>query len=236
MTNFDFNIEDDLNVGDSYPEMDLTPKPPLPGNYVFKAAKWDFRRTPAGELVLWKNPGGDPTYPLIQLTTVEITDPFEYGRKATLFQDISTVPFQREEGRRASQAADLLRALKADATATNTGEVIRELTESLNGGMEFRARLDYTGYDKAFADAQIAAAGGKTALSKQQLNEIYNKAKIRGYKNILKANRDAGKEKLPLHKWVGPSGNVVECRPALTIFYPASEAETVHLGPDKAVL
>jgi hypothetical protein len=229
----DFDIQDDLNLDPAaYPARDNTPRPPLPGNYIFKTAKWQYRSDKQGNMVLWKDGDGNPKYPVISLTTVEITDPFEFGRKVVLFQDIATAPFQRE-GKVASKAADLLQSFDANAVAGNTGEVLRQLTDLLNGGMEFASRLDYSGYDKVYA-AQMVSELPADATARQK-NEAYAKAKIQGYKKILSANAAAGRPELPAHKWVGPSGNVIDVQPVLTVFY-ASNDRPANLGPDKALI
>ncbi len=231
MNNFDdFQIEDDIAVDENYPEQDLTPAPPAPGSYTFKVGKWAPRTNKDGSPVLWKNAAGDPTYPLITIQSAEITDPQENARKFVPFQDISTVPFERE-GKRVSKAADLLRSYDAGAQASNTGEILRALADKMNSGLEFRGRLDYTGYDATFANDQIAKAGGKSALDKKTLNEIYAKAKIRGARQIKKANTAAGKPNLPLHKWVGPSGNIIPVKAEIMTFY-ASTDESVKLGAE----
>ncbi len=232
---YDFNIEDDLNIDESYKEVDPTPRPPLPGNYLFTVNNWGFaKKYGTEELQLWKDSNGDPKYPLFELKMVEIVDPMEFARKVGVFQSVATAP-QERDGSRVSPSADLLRAFDANGSASNTGEVIAKVTEFLNGGLQFRARLDYIGYDKVFADSQIEAAGGKDNIDKKTLNKIYQSAKVRGYRKIQSQNAGRGGEKLPLHKWVGPSGEILSVKPELTIFYPASDT-TVKLGPDKAVL
>ena len=223
----DFQIQDDLNLAEMV-HADTGPKPPLPGNYMFKPLKWQMRHDKAGKMILWNNGDGVPTYPILSLTTAEIVDPIDNARKVVLFQDIPTSPFQRE-GKTASRAADLLIAIDATAAATNSGEVIRLLSERLNGEIPFRARLDYEGYDKTAAAQFVSELG--PSPDKKAKREAYDKAKIRGYKKIAASNQKNGQPTLPLHKWVGPSGNVIECSPVLTVFFPSDE--TVTLSADK---
>lgn len=225
----DFEINDDLPVDENYRDADLTPPPPPPGNYSMKVNKFGIKKDKAGNVVLWKDSSGNPTYPVLQLQSMEITDPIDNARRFVPFQDISTAPFDRD-GQRASRLGDMLRSLNTEATARNTGEILRQVSDLLAAGMEFKGRLDYEAYDSAFANAQFEARGGKENLTKQEQNEIYTKAKIRGARNIRKANAQAGQPTLPPHKWVGPSGNVVVARPVVTAFYP--QTEKVKLGPD----
>lgn len=230
-----FEIADDLQVNpDNYPQVETGPRPPLPGNYMVKVTKWDFKRDRnTGEMVLWKK-DGKPTYPVIVIQTVEITDPQDNARKVSgLFQDVPTFPFDRD-GKQASQAGDLLVSIDAQATTSNSGELVAALTQHLNAGAEFRARIDYLGYDGATAKKNVAALG--SGATQKQINEAYSKAKIRGYRQVQKANAAAQKANLPLYKWAAPSGEVVELRPALTTFFPASEADSVLLGPDRAAV
>lgn len=234
MSDVDFGINDDLNVDENYETVDTTPKPPLPGNYLVKPLTWEFAKVyGTDELAKWKNADGVPTYPLFQLNMVEITDPFECVRRVGLFQNVPTAP-QERDGKRVSKAADLLTSLRPDAHASGTNDVIRQVAEALDGQTEFRVRIDYAGYDSEFAKSQIARAGGKDNLDRKALNNIYKAAKIQGWKKIQQDNRSRNKGNLPLHKWAGPSGEVVTVKPIITIFYPANDP-SVRLGPDKTV-
>lgn len=226
---YTFDIDDDLQVGEDY-ESTSQPRPPLPGNYLFKPGKWDFRKTKSGELVLYRDNQGNPKYPVIGLATVDIVDPIDNARTVAVFADIASNPFERN-GQMSSGAADLMRSMNAEATARNTSEVLSQVTEGLAAGQEFRARLDYTAYDKAYADQLLAEIDPNDRKAK---NEAYRKAQIRGYKKIQQANVRAGKGELGIYKWVGPSGAVVDVRPALTVFYGAGDS--VNLGPDKSLL
>lgn len=234
----DFDIQDDLQVSEeSYPEQQRGFVPPLPGNYEVQVPtdQWGLAKRQDGELVLYRNREGNPTYPVIEVKQVEINQPFEYSRKVGVFQKFSSVPFAREEGKMASQVADMLRGFDASATASNTGEVLSQLTNTLkSGGSSMRVRVDYQAYDKVFADSQIAAAGGKQAISDKEKYAIYNKATIKGYRKIQQSNIRNGKGNLPLWKWQGPSGEIVEAKPQIVAFFPSNEE--VELGPDKKAL
>ena len=232
----DFEIQDDLNVTEeSYPQQETGFKPPLPGTYRIKPLTWEFAKTSSGDVVKWKNSQGVPTYPVINLNMIEITEPSEQARRAGIFQGVPTSVFQREE-KSASRAADLLRAIDKTATATNTGEVIRELTERLSNQLEFVARLDYTAYDADYVKEQFAAQGGKENMTQTQINQVYNRARIQGYRKIEQSNLKAGHGNLPRHKWVGPSGAVIDVKAALTVFYPQDSDSTPKLGPDSALV
>lgn len=227
----DFDIQDDMHVDpETYKDRKTGPIPPAPGNYVVKATNYGYKKDKAGNIVKWRDTNGDPTYPVIRINTVEITDPFEFGRKVTVFQDVPSYPMKREDTL-VSQTADLLRAIDATVATGNTGETLKALTERLDGGLEFKARLDYVGYDGKYAAKLIAEAGGKDALDKKALNKLYDQAKVKGYRNIQKDNAKRGKATLPAHMWAGPSGDVLEVSPTLTVFYPATE--TPRLGPDQ---
>ncbi len=231
MSDFDFDINDDLAVGEDYTGQQPGNKPPLPGNYQFKPEKWNYKTGKDGKPVLYKDRNGNPTYPVLSLVMAEISDPMEYGRRVALFQDVASNPFDRN-GQVASQAADLLKALDPSATASNTGEVLAKVADALNAGQPFKARLDYSAYDKAAAAANVALLGSNP--TPKQKAEAYRKAEIRGWRNIKNSNVKAGKPELPITKWVGPSGTVVDVRPVLTVFYPGTE--DVTLGPDKGVV
>lgn len=231
MEQFDFQIDDNLDVtGDYQGSGGGTPKPPLPGNYMFKPAKWQFRKTKDGQLLLYKDKQGNPRYPVISLTTVEITDPMDAARTVVLFQDVSSNPFERE-GKMVSRVADLLKAINQEAVAANTGEVLQQLSDALNAGGEFRARLDYKAYDKSFAQEQVANL--PSGHTKEQKNECYRKAEIRGYKKIRAANAANGRPELGISRWLGPSGMVVDVQPELTVFFGGGDSVT--LGPNKDV-
>jgi hypothetical protein len=229
----DFDIVDDLEVNEDYQELEVTFRPPTPGNYTFKPVSWEMKKDKAGNLVRYKDAQGNPKYPVFNLKMVEIVDPIDNSRQVGVFQDVPTNVFERE-GHRVSQAADFLKSINGEAVAANTGEVISQISEALNAGMPFRARLDYTGYDKNYAAQLLSEAGGAQSLTKKELNALYTKAKVRGYKNIRKQNTAAGQPTLPIYKWVGPSGDVIDVRPILTIFFSAND--DVTLGPDKSLL
>lgn len=234
----DFDIQDDLQVNETeYPEQQSGFRPPLPGNYELSVPSegWGMATQKNGDPVLYKDRKGNPKYPVINLKQVEITQPFEYGRKVGVFQNISSVPFEREEGKMASQVADMLRSFDAGATAGNTGEVLKQLIPQLdNQQASFKARIDYEGYDKEFADAQFLAAGGKDNVTQKEKYAIYARASIKGYRKIQQSNIRNGKGNLPLWKWQGPSGNIIEVKPRITTFFPSTE--DVQLGPDKKAL
>ena len=240
MTNFDFDIADDLQVSEDYQDVETGPRPPLPGNYGMSVTKWDFRKDKQGEIVKWKNSNGDPTYPVFNVMSIAISDPTENSRQVPgIFTDVSTYPFSRN-GEKVSPAADLLRAFDVTVGASNTGEVIRYVSERMNSGEQFRGRIDYHSYDGEYAKRAIEAGGGKDALGKDAVNAIYKTAKIKGYRKIEAANKAAfaaGKQKtvLPITRWCGVDGTEnLEARPMLTTFIPSDEV--TNLGPDKALL
>jgi hypothetical protein len=225
-----FDIQDNMAVDNTYQDQSLTPPPPKPGVYSFKVEKWQWRRDANGNLVMRKDSNGNPTYPVLGLTTVSITYPTENARKVVLFQDLSSKPFKRE-GAYVSQTSDLLRALDASITTPNTGEALAQLVQQLNGSHAFTARADYEAYDSAFVKQEFERLGGKDGLSTDEQNKVYNSAKIRGASKILKSNAEKGKAELPAHRWVGPSGNVVDAKFVITTFIP-STTDVGELGVD----
>ena len=231
MENFD--IQDDISIGEDFTEPQLGPTPPKPGIYQFKAEKFQFRRDKDGNMVRWNDSKGNPTYPVLGLTTVSITEPAEMARKVVLFQDVSSKPFDRD-GAFVSNAADLLRSIDADVATNNTGETLAELVSRLNGVHSFRGRLDVEAYDKQHVENEFVRLGGRDSLTKDEVNKVYNSAKIRGGARILKDNATKGEKggKLPYYKWIGPSGEICEARPVITQFIPSTT--DVALGVDKA--
>ncbi len=231
MTDFDFDIQDDLQIDENFPQADNTPRPPLPGNYRLKITSHDFRRDKEGNITRWKNAAGDPTYPVFNLKMAEITDPFDYARKVGVFTDVPTYPNNRD-GKVVSAAADLLVAIDSSVQASNTGQVISQLSERL-GNEEFVGRIDYVAYDKDAAADAVAALGPNA--DKKAINKAYRAAELRGWTKIKARNAQRGNTNLPLYKFVAADGStILDCQPKITFFYP--QGEVVTLGPDKKAL
>lgn len=230
--NFDFDIQDDLQVNENYQEVETGPRPPLPGNYSVRVTKWDFRKDKDGQLIRYKNANNDPTYPVFNVMGVEIVDPTENARGVSgIFTDVATNPWTRN-GEKVSAAADALRAYDADAVAGNTGEVIRLLSERMSGTDTVRVRIDFQGYDAAYVQRQFEITP-KDSLTKEEINKVYTDAKVRSYRKAQQMNKSFGKT-LPLNQWAGKDGKqVIELKPYISVWYPAGE--NVNLGPDKGV-
>ena len=232
MSDFDFDIQDDLQVSEeAYQDREFKGRPPLPGNYrVSFASKFDYRKNKAGEIVLWKNRNGDPTYPVVNLQMVEIMEPLEFGRKVAVFQDVPTAPFQREE-KLVSEIGDLMRAIDANASISGTGAVLQRVQDAFNANEQILVRLDYKAYDKTAAADAVAKVDKN---DRKAVNKAYRSAEVKGFKRIKQDNIKRGKPNLPITQWVGPSGNIVDVQPYISIYYPSNE--TVTLGPDKAAV
>jgi hypothetical protein len=232
----DYNFEDiidDLQVdSESYPDSKAGTGValPLPGTYLVKAHGVDYKKKRDGGLVMWKE-----KYPIASIQVVEIVEPSEVARKVGVFHDVPTMPFERD-GRMASQIADVLRSMDADAAVTGSGQVISQTMDRLKAGFEFRVRLDYRAYDSDFMKAELLKIQG---LEKKEYyakkNELEKRGSITGWSKIKKANEQNNKAELGFQKWAGPSGRVIDVRPTITAFISAA-TENLTLGPDKGLL
>lgn len=218
----DIRLTDDLDVGVN-PEtyVDQGPPPPPPaGNYEFRVLKHSIRTDQEGNVILV-----DGRFPIIVLDMLEIVQPIENARKIAAFLDIRTKPFERN-GNPASTFADLIRAYDQTLAWQGLEEGKQALLEFFNSGATFRARLDWTGYDKDYADSEFAKLGlAKKDVPKETANAIYAGAKIKGMRNFP---RYANGKFNPV--WVNPkSGNLVEARVDIPTFY--ASGKDVQLGP-----
>lgn len=219
--------DDDVVVGEDYPEQE-GPRPMLPGRYRVTVEKWGWKTKKDGTQVIQTDEHGN-MYPVLQIQSVKILEPVENQRTVYIYQDFATKPFKRGN-QMVSRATDLLHALDPSIVAQGTRAVIAELQMLLAGPHEFGVRLDWSAYDNTYPDSAFEAAGGRDALSREEVNKVYNEARVRGYKRIQKDNVKRGGNSRLTHVWIGPSKLTFEARPEVTGFLAKDEEAT---GPDK---
>ncbi len=217
----DVEINDDLDVQidpETYQDQ-TSPAPPAAGNYRFRVKKITVRKDKEGNVVL-----RDGQWPVYTLEQVEIVEPAELTRTVSLFQDMSTKPFDRS-GVKVSQVGDFLRAVDQTRAVRGLTAMDEAVSEAAETGAIFSGYLDWNAYDSEFAKGALEAAGLKDTkfadmdeAEKKLANEIYKKAKVKGMKKFPKLPNGN-----PNHVWVGPSGNSIEGRAEITRFYPSLE-------------
>jgi hypothetical protein len=190
---------------------------PQPGNYRIKVTSASRRKDKDGQEKLV-----DGKFPILTLNRVEITEPFEEGGTFQLFQDVKTKPY-KPKGRSsaASEAADMLVAIDRDGLQglSDFVEVAQELENRLKSHTaEFTGYLGYSGYDKAYVDANL-----NPNMSAEEKAKVYNKARLN-----TKDFRDP-QTGFARQSTMGPSGNLVSAKLKITTFVPATENPT--LGP-----
>lgn len=230
----DFLLADDVEL-----VMDATTSPPqagpspiAPGNYGLKLTSLKRRLNVDGKPVTRTSklvPGYN--FPVYVIERVRVVEPVENERDLVLYQDLSTSPYLRD-GAPAGQLIDILRSYDKDAEFRTLQEGLDQLEAFVSEGRSFNAYVDWQGYDAEFAKAAIAeatalASGGLSDIDK---NNIYAKAKVKGYKKFPK-HANGGYS----HIWLGPTGNVVEGRAAISRYINAGD-EKVKLGPVKDFL
>jgi len=219
-------LSDDLDVSmDPETYADQSGPSPVPaGNFNVRVVKHGPRKNKEGQAILT-----DGKYPIIALEQIEIVEPDEFaGRKVMLFQDIRTKPFERFDPVRgmkvlASGLGDITRAFDQREGWSGLRAGLELLDQFLAENATMRVQLNWTAYDKDYVEQTFDEMGGKDALSKDEQNEVYNKARLRGMKKFPKLPN--GKFS---HIWVGPSGSPCEARVEITRFFPS--LEEVRLG------
>lgn len=237
----DLPVVDDLNVpmsAEDYVDQ-ANPAPAKPGNYRIVINKFAPRVDKAGALVL-----AEDKYPTIVLEQAAIVEPVESARGIGIFADVRTKPFERKgaQGQAvvASDLQDLLRAY--DETVGFDGfEHMKQLLQSyLDGKQTFLCQITWTGYDKAFVDAEFEALAqtgvAKADVSKEIANAIYAKAR-KGLKDFVQNG-------VLSPTCVGPSGSLIEAKLKLNRYFPsgteigkgkdAKGRQRIELGPFKA--
>lgn len=234
----DLPVVDDLNVPVSPEDYvdQANPAPAKPGNYRLVATKVEVATNKDGfpKLV-------DGKYPIIVIQQAKIVEPVENERGIGVFYDIMTKPFERKgsQGQAvvASGLQDMLRGYDETIGFDGFDHMKSLLQQYVEQNATFLAQLTWTGYDKAFADAEfetLALAGTpRDQVSKEVANAIYAKAK-KGLKDFTVNGQLQASV-------VGPSGNLVEARlklgrvfPSLTEFGKGKDAKgraRIVLGP-----
>jgi len=224
----DLHLEDALEVGADYPEQSA-PAAIIPGNYVVKIEKISYRTSGDGKFILHKG-----QYPVLRIEAIKVLsdDPVVDGRVLYVWQDVSSVPFTRPgSDKLASQAADLLHAMDPAIQAHGTKEVLLSIEQLVASGVTMQVRIDWQGYDGDYVKAKFAEAGGKEYLTPDAVNNIYDTARVKGFKKIAQENALRGGNSKFTHLWRGPSGSIVEAKPFISRFHKATDV--VNLGPAK---
>ena len=166
----------------------------------------------------------DGKYPVLTINSVEILEPEDKAGKkiSNLWHDLRTKPFNRN-GVLVSPLADLLAAYDQTQGWHGLSEGRDLLAQFIADNRSFRCQLNWTAYDKAYADAQFLARGGANNCDPATVKAIYAGARVRGMKNFP-LNKDGSFN----HVWVGPSWTPIEARLEITRFFPSND--TVRLG------
>lgn len=212
----DLKLDDDLDI--SYnPEtyaFQGNPAPPPAGNYNLRVKSYRVAQKDGQPIM------EDGKYPVLTIGTVEIVEAADeklVGRTIGLFHDIKTKPRPRQ-GIAVTDLADVNAAFDQTRAWSGINAGVELLREFLDTNATFKVRLDWKAYDKTFADAAFAAAGGRDNMTKDEINAVYNQAGIRGMKKFPAL--DGGRFN---HIWKGPSGEAVEARLYITRFYPSND-------------
>jgi hypothetical protein len=212
---------------EKYPDVPAIPPPPVSGNYVLKANFYGLKQK-EGVLIKYNN------HPVFELRTVEIVEPLESARKVRLWQDVKTEEFQRN-GEWASQLHDLQRALDQTKKFTEVNQGLKLVGELLAADTTFKAKLDWTAYDKAYVEQEFVRLTGMakpprelldaSGVSREVVNAIYKKAKLTSMWMFPK-KADGTFNNI----WTGVDGTqMIEARPTITRYY--ASLEPVRLGP-----
>jgi hypothetical protein len=211
-----------FNVDSEYNDQ-LPPGPPSRGDYRMKITKLSTRTNRDGEAILT-----DGKWPVLCIEEVEIVEGLPQSRRVMPYQDIRTKPFDRY-GKPASQLGDLLRAYDQTRSFRGLNGQIEGLKELVETGATFVARGDWLAQDLEHSKARIEAAGGRDNLSKDEINAIYDAARIRGMQNFPAMTDRHGKI-VHQAQVTGPSGNTLEARFELRRFYPSERGANITLG------
>jgi hypothetical protein len=225
------SCDDDLCLDGNYQEQ-VAPTLTAPGKYNVQVDKWTWKKDKNNLDVIRVDDEGRQ-YGVIQLISVKIIEPVECAKTVYLFQDIDMKPFKRNGGL-VSRAGDLLRAIDSTVTVRGSKEAARELADRLNSGATFRCRMDWNAYDGAYPKDVFERAGGKAALTKEDIQGVYTTSRVNGFRNIIKDNLKRGGDGKPTSTWIGPGGQPIEARVNIAAFI--GQAENVQLGPEKEFL
>lgn len=220
----DLPVVDDYAVPSNPDEYaaQANPAPLAPGNYRFSVVKSDLRKNKDGQTVL-----ADNQFETYVLGTVKVVEPVENERQVAIFQDVRTKPSTRKDKSGADKAVsdlfDLCLAYDAETYPVDLQQARELFKQYQEQGASFVAQVKWTGYDKAFVDAEFAKIGGKDSASKEVANAIYNKAR--------KNTKDFTVNGVRVSSIIGPSGNAIEARAAIGRYFPSNDLEKVKLGP-----
>jgi hypothetical protein len=232
MTTTDFLLADDFDL-ELNPETFIdapTPLPVIPGTYRVRIESLKQRKNKAGEPVTRSSklaPGRQ--FPVYVIEKAHIVEPTENDRDVMLFQDISLAPFMRGGSQPTSTLQDILRSYDVNIAFHTMNEGVQQWLDLVAQKQTFLAYVDWQAYDAEYAKAAIADAQALSAgdLAADVKNNIYNKAKVRGYKKFPKNASGTFS-----HIWTGPTGNQVEARATISRWLRSDEDKVV-LGPVK---
>lgn len=233
------NLADDLEVGafgveDPNTYQDPTAvAPPREGRYLLRITEFNQAKEFGSDKPLIV----DGKWPVFEIREIEIVEPTEIARKVRLNQKVRTKPFSRAGANGeslVSEFADLLRAYDVSRawkglTGDGDGSLptgLQLLKEFMETGATLRGRGQWRAYDKTYADAAIAAAGGENNVSKEEMGRINGKASIRGMKKFPTTSKGGY---IPEVK--GPSGDIIRAKFIIAQFFPSNDKK-VKIGLD----
>lgn len=215
------NLTDDLNIGEfgveeagEYQDQSAPP-PPREGN--IRIVITDFAQAKDFDTKAPKFSDEDKKWPVFVIRKFEILEPEELnGRQVLLNQEVATKPRKRKGAKGESlysDFADLLRSF--DATRFTSLPPVKEglemMREFVESRQQARVRTQWRAFDKKYADDQIAAKGGRAALSNEELGRINGAASIRGMAKFTN-----GEVK-------GPSGEIIRAKLKIVQYYPSTD-------------
>lgn len=222
------NLQDNelqnFNVDTDYQDQ-LPPGPPARGDYRARITKLTNRLNRDREAVL-----ADGKWPVLVIEEIEIVEGLaNVPRRVMVYQDIRTKPFDRY-GKPASMLGDLLRAYDQNRVFKGLNGQIEGLKELVETGATFVFRGDWIAEDREHSKARIAAAGGRDNLSREEINAIYDEARIRGMANFPTVTDPKTGDQVHLASVTGPSGEVLQANFEMRRFYPSERAGAISLG------
>lgn len=234
----DLNLQDDLEIGDFGVEDPSTyqhqtePAPPREDNYELKVTGLRSATEFGSQAPLFQTDENGRSWPVLEITEIEIVRPAELARKVRINQKVKTKPFKRAgaagepEKPNASELADLLASF--DATRPWQGVAgegngtyptgLALLKEFMETGAIARGRGLWKAFDMAYRDAAFAAAGGEQNLSREEIGKIMQKASIKGMKRFPQNSKGGY-----IPEVLGPSGDKLRAKFAISRFYPSND-------------
>jgi len=217
MVTDDLQLPEDLALDPTTAPLAGKATPLPPGNWEIVVKKYDRVKLDKNGYPQLKTVKGR-TYQQALLTSFQVVSPFPYDKKVVYpFQPILTVPQQRQ-GKFYTQLYDLLLAYDQTKGVSGVEEGLDLAVQYVASEQPIRVHTTLEAVDMDY----VRSFDGREQ-TKEEKNEMWTKARM----NVREFISPTGQV---LHSVTGPSGNLIEPRCVINVFYP-SEAK-VKLGPD----